>query len=168
MNRDLEYTFQHFLLPRFFNEQKETFVAVALKEPNFLYDLLNMLCNDQNEENPYSKEDFKSEPIKFTKDILVLALTFPKPKDIPLCYKQYIFFDWEYEHTQYFCIEKTIGDEEGLSPCVCSWDGEKHNNYGRVEMKYEDSDLIRCAEIFSRNAFGRELKDLLREEFGEE
>ena len=168
MNHDIEYFYQHVLLPQFFHDQKQIFVSVALKEPDFLFDLLNKVCTDHGEENPYSREDFKAEPIRLTKNILVLALTFPKPKETPLCYKQYIFFDQEFENTQYFCIEKTYDDEEDIFPYVCSWNGESHCNYGRIGMEEEHADLMRCAEIFAENALGRELKDLLQEEFSEE
>ncbi len=168
MTHDTMYYFEHIALPYLFAENKQTFLSVALKNPAFFNGMLTSICDEKEEENPYSDGDFKAEPITLAKNILILSITFPKPKETPLCYKQYIFFDREFKNTQYFCIEKAMDDEEDKMPYVCSWEGENHLNYGRVSMEKELADLVRCAEIFSKNAFQREFKDILKEELEED
>lgn len=49
----IRYTFEHRLLPQWFFEDKERFVAVLLKDKGLLFDVINEIFQKENVKNPY-------------------------------------------------------------------------------------------------------------------
>lgn len=64
-----------------------------------------------------------------------------------------MFFDINFEHTGFFCIEK--GNEAGSGlPFICSWTKDNvHSNYGNCDFESEDP-FILCADIFMEEEYG--------------
>lgn len=147
---ELNYQFQHKLLPDLFFKSKPGFVGMFLKDK----DMLSTLCNDFfthfEEENPYSKEDFSTEIFKLSADTYALKLVFPEPLTEPLCYYSLIIFKKDFSEYMYFCLEKG-GIFSDNAPFLCRWNEEKaHLNYGTCEYN-EKEFILRCCDIFFKH-----------------
>ena len=80
----IRYMFEHRLLPQWFFEEKESFVAPILKDKGILFEVLDQIFRKENVDNPYSPEQFNIEAAKLTEEVLMVKITFPEPEEEPL------------------------------------------------------------------------------------
>ena len=143
----IRYTFEHRLLPQWFFEDKERFVAVLLKDKGLLFDVINEIFQKENVKNPYTPDQFDIEPARLTDELLMVKIIFPEPEEEPLCYCSYLFFDLAFENPAFFCIEKGNAYSDDR-PFVCSWTKEGvHQNHGNCTFEGHN-DFSRCVEVF--------------------
>lgn len=76
----IRYTFEHRLLPQWFFEDKERFVAVLLKDKGLLFDVINEIFQKENVKNPYTPDQFDIEPARLTDELLMVKIIFPDRK----------------------------------------------------------------------------------------
>lgn len=151
MNRhNVRYFFEHQVLPKWFYEDKVKFVVILLQDKNILFRIIDDIFKQENVENPYNEDSFDVIPFNVTDDVKMLKIIFPEPEEEPLCYCSYVFFNDDFEKINYFCIEK--GSElSNNNPFVCSWSSDGiHRNHGNCTFD-EDSDFLRCKEIFLKS-----------------
>lgn len=153
MNRhEIRYLFEHRLLPNWFFQDKDRFVGILLNDKKILYGIIDDIFKKEEVENPYKEEDFSIEAGKITEDIIMVKIVFPEPEDEPLCYCSYLFFDINFEKTEYFCIER--GNEHSEEyPFVCGWTSDgSHCNFGNCTFE-ENGDFLRCLEIYMKKYY---------------
>ena len=133
---NIRYLVEHKILPQLFYGLKDKFVyALAIKE-DALYGLVQSVYDENNIENPYTKEQFKIDCFTIF-DFMCNKITFPSPKKEPQCYYAYMFFDEEFNHMSYVTIEKGTD-----SSYMCLWDGNgDHVNNGSLSLDDESYDF---------------------------
>ena len=145
-NKEILYSFEHDLLPKWFFETKKEFLGVICTQPQALHSILTELFARNGKENPYGPESFKVEPEQVREDIVMVKISFPKPPAAPLCISTIVIFDKTFEKVSYFCIEKG-DDATGGFPVVCSWEADgRHINYG-PESHDPDDCALKCVNI---------------------
>ena len=143
---DIRYFFEHQLLPRAFFEDRALLITVLVKEKDFLYKMVQEVFEKEGAECPYRPEEFRAEPLKISKDVLLLKLTYPEPESEPLCYGSYLLFDTAFENPAFFCLERGARRDE--MPFLCRWDESgNHLNYGRCSTEHGEA-LARCLELY--------------------
>lgn len=144
---EIMYTYEHNILPENFYEYGTDFIAVILKRKDVLYRVINEFFDEEKVDNPYKEEDFELDVMNCSEDFLAVKLTFPLPKQEPLCYCSYIFIDKELQKLNYFCIERGDNSEEAY---VCSWTKDRqHINYGKCSLS-DQEDYEKCLNVYMR------------------
>ena len=150
---EITYLFEHQLLPSWFFQQKEQFIGMILQHKDFLFRVIDDIFVRENIDNPYREDEFDVGMLEITDEVFMVEIKFPKPNDTTLCYNAYMFFDKEFEKTNYFCIEYSANIKEG-SAFICGWTAEgDHLNYGTCELE-ENACILKCADIFMETHYG--------------
>ena len=131
-----DYYFQHKLIPQTFFEDKVKFVnALAAQNTKVLYAGLKGVLEHFNIENPYTEDMFGVDIMQYSKNVLIIKVSFPEPEEVTYCYCAYMIFDPKCKKQMYFCVEK--GAEKTF---LCGWDARSdHINYGACEPTDEDA-----------------------------
>lgn len=155
---EILYMIEHQLLPKWFYEGREFFINDLLDNEDMIFETLNSILEEEELENPYSREDFIVKGEIINDDILMMEVKFPEPKVGPLAYCCYMFFDNDYEKLDFYCIEKPC-ENSGEKPFLCSWTPEEqHINYGECSLKGFQTKQL-CKKIFMQK-FGFKDKHL--------
>ena len=145
--KEVLYSFEHDLMPKWFFEEKKNFIGVVAQQPQVLHSMLGELCRRSGQENPFSPNEFGVEPAQLNENVAMLNIRLPKPPAAPLCLKTVVIFDKTFEKVCYFCIEKG-DDATGGFPVVCSWEADgTHVNYG-PESHDLDECVLKCVSIY--------------------
>ncbi len=130
------YYFQHKLIPQTFYEDKVKFVnALSAQGASILYSGLKEVLEHFKIENPYTLDMFGVEVMQYSKEVIIIKVSFPEPEDVQFCYCAYMIFDPKCKKQMYFCVEK--GMEHSF---LCGWtQGNDHINYGSCEPTDNDA-----------------------------
>ena len=143
---ELRYYFEHEMLPNWFYKKTETFIEKLVEEENnFLYEGMNLLCEDTEQEMRYTREQYKVYRCNTKKEYIMIYIEMPKPEIELLCYQVYLVLSDDYQNKGYYTVERGSSLQERF---LCSWDQDQfHSNYGET---YEDTSRIerKIAEIF--------------------
>ena len=131
-----DYYFQHKLIPQTFYEDKVKFVnALAAQNTKVVYSGLKGVLDHFKIENPYTEDMFGVDIMQYSKDVIIIKVSFPEPKEVTYCYCAYMIFDPKCKKQMYFCVEK--GSEHSF---LCGWsESGDHINYGACEPTDEDA-----------------------------
>ena len=150
---DVNYYYQHKLLPRLFFEDREQFVGTALERGSTWFCNVHRELFEQFElAFPYSEEDYNIQPVKQEDGTLLLLFVPPAPEETPLCYCIILIFDPDFKKLAYYTLEKS-GSPSRRAPgaYLCGWNAEEcHMNYGPFDVEPKKA-LHRCLQIYAVN-----------------
>ncbi len=143
------YIFQHKLIPQSFFEDKVKFVnALAEHKSKVLFDGLKGVLDHFKVENPYTEASFGVEVMQYSKEVIIIKVSFPEPEEVTHCYCAYMIFDQKCKKQMYFCVEK--GRDNTF---LCGWTPlNDHLNYGKCEPV--DDDALNNSIVIYLDNFG--------------
>ncbi len=156
---DIRYYLEHQLMPKWFLKDTEVFLAALLKpNTNFLYTTMQKICEKEEVELPYKKEQYQLEIFSISEEIEAICIILPEPEKSTLCKRIYLLFDHKQNKCKFFTIEK---GEIFESRCTLNyiemnflggWDLEEehlvHLNYG-VCLNGQEEEVNKIKELFS-------------------
>ncbi|MCR4647348.1 MAG: hypothetical protein K5695_18395 [Oscillospiraceae bacterium] len=147
---DVNYYFQHKLMPELFYEDMAQFVGTVLQQGSaWLCDVHRDLFEQGDLAFPYSEEDYAIQPVKYDDGTFILLISPPSPEETPLCYCIILIFDPDFSKPAFYTLEKS-GSPSRRAPgaYLCGWDAEGcHMNYGPFDVDPKKA-LTRCLQIY--------------------
>ena len=149
---DLDYQFQHKILPEMFFRKPNVFMQSFVEGGNEMLCQVHSIGYQQYGVSfPYKPEQYEVVGEAINRDLYALTLKFPEPEVTALCYYIFLVFDPDLERLSFFTLEKGeafFGKDEMAFLCGWTPDGS-HLTYGNVETPEYDV-LYRCVEIHNR------------------
>ncbi len=125
---DSLYSFEHQFIPERFYKDGIMFLAAIASKDNILNKLFHDMISEEVEEDPYPEVSINVEK-KISGSVIYDVITFPDPPSAPLCYEAIAMIDLLSKRSGYYCLEKSIMEND--MPVLCGWTADgKHVNYG--------------------------------------
>jgi hypothetical protein len=147
---NIRYMIEHQLLPKWFFNEGEDFIASLLENENMLCQIFNSIYENEGIEFPYTPEDFAIIPLNMGNDSYCIMLLFPDPKVEPQCKYSFMFFTPDLTFQAFYTVEVAISFfNHEKSYFVCEWTkDEMHKNYGQHPIDDIDELIQKCHNWF--------------------
>lgn len=107
----LRYHFEHKVIPALIKESL-TNAVMGIHFQNYLYDVFNNLCINNNVNNPYNVSQYSLMGSYCGDDYYVIKLIHPYPERTGLCYISYLTYNEDSRVQAYYQVERN--DETGV------------------------------------------------------
>ena len=144
--REARYYMEHRMRPHLFFTGPSRLVSVlAVGKGEFLFNIMNDICENNQVKNVYAPKDFEVSIGKAEEGLGIIKLRMPEPLWEPLCYRIYLIFDEPYKKLGYFTVERGAAAGEVF---LCCWNTESsHMSFGTEELS-EEEEAEKCVRLY--------------------
>ena len=147
---DIRYRFEHRFLRDFYFHNPKHFEESLIAEPEFLFQVLDNLYEEQDVHNPYAPEQITVSFMEEAGGARAVKISLPDPEEPPLCRRIYAFLDPEEKKECFFCIESD-NDKDAAGARIGQWcfDGKCYSHIGYVGRPATPEEEFKlCAEYY--------------------
>ena len=134
---DIRYYVEHVVLPSLLEQSPKDFVnALGQRREELLVDIYAQAAENMKQENPYKKEDFHVDLVKYQEEWFFQIIKMPE-KDIksPFCHFVIVSLDKNQDNARLFMLEHQDG-----AILICEWNKTRHYAYGKFQ---KDDDILK-------------------------
>ena len=111
----IRYEIEHRLIRDAFFNDPPRLINTILREDG-IYSLYDSVMKKVGIENPYEKNEFRVDAMKFDADNILVSLELPKPEYVPLCYRMHFACNSAFNKNHYYTIESSQ-----VGGFLCQW-----------------------------------------------